>query len=198
MKEKLEMYAHTMWSVCNSMSPVIGIIMWMVMFFSLLIYVFERGEYDSVNKIWVRDEDGDESPFSYLGNCIYFTIVTMTTIGYGDIYPKTFGGKLVVLLSSFMGIINLLIIMNIIGVSFKENYRNNVLEKIKREECELAEYIEEVISQSSEKFNARQPEHVRLINPRSCACGCINNVRLPGAAGNRDQSKTKFKGYSRK
>jgi len=192
MQEELEIYAHTMWQVCNSRMPLIGIIMWMVMFFSLLIYVFERGEYDSVNKIWVREEDNDESPFSYFGNCIYFTIVTMTKIGYGDIYPKSCGGKLVVILASFMGIINLVVFV----VSFKESFRNIVLEKSKREVKKLAQYIEKPASQSSEKFKGRQSKHVRFINHELCRSSCINKGRLPGAAGNRDQSKAKFTGYS--
>lgn len=33
--------------------------------------------------------DEEDSRFDSLGNCLYYTIVTHFTIGYGDIAPKT-------------------------------------------------------------------------------------------------------------
>ncbi|KAG2393466.1 hypothetical protein C9374_006997 [Naegleria lovaniensis] len=38
------------------------------------------------------------------GNSVYFTIVTLTTIGYGDMTPSTIGGKLYVVFVGFLGI----------------------------------------------------------------------------------------------
>lgn len=36
-----------------------------------------------------------ESPIKSLGDALWFSIVTLTTVGYGDMYPHTLGGKAV-------------------------------------------------------------------------------------------------------
>ena len=37
-------------------------------------------------------------------NSVYFTIITVTTIGYGDMFPVTFGGKLFTMFFPLIGI----------------------------------------------------------------------------------------------
>jgi len=118
----------------------------------MLIYAFERGEYDSEKKIWIRDGDDVYSPFSHIYNCIYFNIVTMTTLGYGDIYPKSYIGKLVALFSACMGIGNLTFLINIIGGCFEETYRKFVVERTKRMEGDSAHCIEKYMEQATTKF----------------------------------------------
>ncbi|MBU0626093.1 potassium channel family protein [Patescibacteria group bacterium] len=36
-------------------------------------------------------------------NSFYFTSVTMATIGYGDVAPLTYGGKVTAIIYGFMG-----------------------------------------------------------------------------------------------
>merc|ERR1719317_472090 len=115
MKEELELYTQTMNIFWTSYRSVIGFLVWTILFFSVLIYVFERGEYDEENAIWTRDEDNGSSPFSDMYNCIYFNIAAMTTLGYGNHYPESYIGKFVALMSSCMGIVNLTFLINIIS-----------------------------------------------------------------------------------
>ncbi|KAI8617759.1 hypothetical protein BC830DRAFT_68456 [Chytriomyces sp. MP71] len=51
--------------------------------------------------------DGTRSPFQSVADCFWLLIVTMTTVGYGDVVPITLQGKLV--MSSVM-ILSLFII----------------------------------------------------------------------------------------
>ena len=42
--------------------------------------------------------------FESFFDAIYWAVVTLTTVGYGDIYPVSDVGRIVSMLSSFMGI----------------------------------------------------------------------------------------------
>ena len=46
----------------------------------------------------------ESSSFNSFFDAIYWAVVTLTTVGYGDIYPISDIGRFVSMLSSFMGI----------------------------------------------------------------------------------------------
>lgn len=56
---------------------------------SLAFHYFEHGTNPNVHSIW---------------DSFWWGIVTMTTVGYGDIYPVTTGGRIVAILLMFVGI----------------------------------------------------------------------------------------------
>eukprot|EP01059_Diplonema_ambulator_P007040 TRINITY_DN16578_c0_g1_i1.p1 TRINITY_DN16578_c0_g1~~TRINITY_DN16578_c0_g1_i1.p1 ORF type:complete len:691 (+),score=156.50 TRINITY_DN16578_c0_g1_i1:2-2074(+) len=58
------------------------------------LYVLER-ESD--------DKQGLHSGFSDLGGCLWFSFVTFTTIGYGDMVPKSTAGKIVTVILGTLG-----------------------------------------------------------------------------------------------
>lgn len=47
--------------------------------------------------------EGEENGFTSIPVSIYWTIVTMTTVGYGDITPKTVGGKILAAMVMILG-----------------------------------------------------------------------------------------------
>jgi hypothetical protein len=57
--------------------------------------------------------------WSYLDS-IYFTVVTLTTIGYGDLAPLTNAGKIVTIFASFFGIAMVFYFISVIGSYFFE------------------------------------------------------------------------------
>jgi len=143
----------------------------------VLIYVFERGEYDEENAIWTRDEDKGSSPFSDMYNCIYFNIAAMTTLGYGNHYPESYIGKFVALMSSCMGIVNLTFLINIIGGCFEETFRKFIEVKSKRVDGDTALYIEKYIVQACEKLMKRQTMREGLKDPGIGRCDWFKKVR---------------------
>jgi len=156
LRQDLEIYKQTLQLVYTSYGAVTGILLFMIIFFSLLAYAFERGSYYEETGIWVRDENEGESPFSELYNCVYFTVVTMTTLGYGDMYPKSYVGKAVALMSACVGICNLTFMINIIGECFEEMFRKFLLEKSRKTDAEMALYIEKRISLTCSKYRLLQ------------------------------------------
>jgi voltage-gated potassium channel len=74
---------------------------------------------------------------------VYFVVVTITTIGYGDLIPITDLGKIFTIFFSFFGIAMAFYIIGIISsnllkkhVSHKENQLRYYLNKKKKEEIE--------------------------------------------------------------
>jgi hypothetical protein len=153
LREDLEIYTDTMKLVYTSYGAVTGFMLCMIFFFSLLIYVFERGSYE--DKKWVRD-GGEESPFSNIFDCIYFTVVTMTTVGYGDMSPKSYVGKVIALISACAGICNLTFLINIIGECFEEMFREFVRDKSRKAKEELTLYIDKHILRASNQLKVNQ------------------------------------------
>ena len=42
--------------------------------------------------------------FGYYWNCFWCIIITMTTIGYGDYFPRTILGRSIIVLASISGV----------------------------------------------------------------------------------------------
>ncbi|QRV76348.1 ion transport domain-containing protein [Ceratobasidium sp. AG-Ba] len=61
--------------------------------FSTLIYFAERGTWDSTLETFVNS-DGDPTQFDSIPAAAWFVLVTITTVGYGDIIPRSFLGRL--------------------------------------------------------------------------------------------------------
>lgn len=61
-------------------------------------------------------------------DALYFTVITLTTVGYGDFSPETNGGKVFAIIYIFVGVA---IILNFIQVAF-DHYKNE--RDIKRNE----------------------------------------------------------------
>ncbi|ELP93287.1 potassium channel, putative [Entamoeba invadens IP1] len=61
--------------------------------------------YISSYLIYLLEGESIESKYHEYHNCFYFTIVTMTTIGFGDITPQTFEGKILAICTIFVTII---------------------------------------------------------------------------------------------
>ena len=54
---------------------------------------------------------------------MYFVIVTLTTLGYGDLVPNSSGGRAVACLLCFSGVLVLALPIAVVGFNFVELYR---------------------------------------------------------------------------
>jgi len=67
-------------------------------------------------------EDGSENPNNSIFTCFWLMIITITTVGYGDISPITLQGKLVAVLAMIFGIIYTAMPLAIVGSFFFDAY----------------------------------------------------------------------------
>eukprot|EP01006_Ploeotia_vitrea_P052612 TRINITY_DN67713_c1_g1_i1.p2 TRINITY_DN67713_c1_g1~~TRINITY_DN67713_c1_g1_i1.p2 ORF type:complete len:454 (+),score=242.72 TRINITY_DN67713_c1_g1_i1:83-1444(+) len=93
-----------------------------VIIFSSLMYFAEK---DTV------DESG-EHVFRSIPATFYWCIVTMTTVGYGDIFPRTTFGKIIASVTMICGILVIALPVTILGSNFSDVYS---LHKRKKSSC---------------------------------------------------------------
>ena len=70
--------------------------------------------------------EGEESGFTSIPRGVYWAIVTMTTVGYGDIYPETVPGRLAAAMLMIAGYAIIAVPTGIVSVAIAERARHPV------------------------------------------------------------------------
>ena len=113
--------AHTMQIALRSSRPKI-----VVFLLSVMILVIVLGTL-----MYIIEGSSDTKGFDNIPNSIYWAIVTLTTVGYGDVFPATAFGKVV---ASFIMILGYGIIAVPTGIVTAEFSRNRK-EKVNTQVC---------------------------------------------------------------
>ncbi|MDE0313484.1 MAG: potassium channel family protein [Candidatus Poribacteria bacterium] len=53
--------------------------------------------------LYYFERDGQPDAFSSIGDAMWYILLTLTTVGYGSVYPLTFGGKLITIFTAVIG-----------------------------------------------------------------------------------------------
>ncbi|OCH83850.1 voltage-gated potassium channel [Obba rivulosa] len=85
--------------------------------FSTLLYFAERGTWDETIGTFVNS-DGDPSQFSSIPAAAWFVLVTITTVGYGEITPRSFLGRLITLPLLVFGLLLIALPTFVLGREF--------------------------------------------------------------------------------
>lgn len=72
----------------------------------------------------------ETSMFTSIPSTIWWCIVTMTTVGYGDSYPVTVWGKLVAIVAMLSGILIFALPITVIGSNYESAYRLEVMTRL--------------------------------------------------------------------
>jgi hypothetical protein len=92
--------------------------------FASAIYYAERGEWSEADGAFMRQHGGEleVSPYQSIPESFWWCIVTMTTVGYGDVYPVTGWGRFVAACTSLSGLLVLAIPITVISTNFNGEY----------------------------------------------------------------------------
>jgi len=90
--------------------------------FSTLIFLVERGTWDAQQGCYVRKEDGACSPYQSIPEASWWAITTMSTVGYGDTFPKSHLGRVVAAFCMVGGILSVALPTTVLGVQFSDAY----------------------------------------------------------------------------
>lgn len=106
----LQMFGKTLQASFRQLSMMAMVVMTGVIFFATLIYFLEKDEPDS--------------KFYSIPITAWFTLVTMSTVGYGDMTPSTVAGKLVATVAIACGVLVLALPITIIVDNFMKVAEN--------------------------------------------------------------------------
>jgi len=90
-----------------------------IIIMSSLMYEAEKGVWDEEAGAMLRS-DGEPSPFISIPHTCWWAIVTMTTVGYGDLYPVEPMGKLIASAAMITGLLVVALPITIIGSNYAE------------------------------------------------------------------------------
>ncbi|XP_041043353.1 potassium voltage-gated channel subfamily F member 1a [Carcharodon carcharias] len=124
----------------------------LLMYLAVGIFVFSALGF-------TMEQSHPETLFNSIPQSFWWAIITMTTVGYGDIYPKTTLGKLNAAISFLCGIIAIALPIHPIINNFVRYYnKQKVLETAAKHELELME----LNAKNGESGNSRS-EHVDVV-----------------------------------
>ncbi|KAF5344443.1 hypothetical protein D9756_011287 [Leucocoprinus leucothites] len=118
-------------SVRRSQHALLAIAFFVIMIltvFSTLLYFAERGTWDETLETFINS-DGDPSQFSSIPSAAWFVLVTITTVGYGEITPRSFLGRLITLPILVCGLLLITLPSFVLGREFSLVWERMTLKK---------------------------------------------------------------------
>jgi len=117
----LQMFARTLAASVDALALLIFFLSITVILFSSIIYYAERGEWSTEQQQWLA-RDGSPSQFTSIPAAFWWCIVTLTTVGYGDVVPQSLPGKLIAICTMLAGVITIALPISILGSNFQVEY----------------------------------------------------------------------------
>lgn len=169
----LQMMVRTLQASSNALYLLVFMLLLGVVLFGSLLFFAEVGEWNSEKKIWERPnvigDDVEESPFASIPAALWCILVTFTTVGYGDLYPTTTAGKLIVAVAMLMGLLVLALPIGIIGSTFTREYNNE-------QELQKIEARKQKGGDEDEPIHDPRQELDEIIKEIQRLCGKADNI----------------------
>lgn len=134
-----------------------------MVFFASFIFYAETSICELQDGMWVYTSGrmaGEVTGFQNIPASFWWAVVTLTTVGYGDMYPVSGAGKFVAAVTMVTGILVLAFPITLIGVYLTDTYNefHQEMDKMKRERA-LAAAVQTPAFKSQEELLALITSH---------------------------------------
>eukprot|EP01100_Stratorugosa_tubuloviscum_P011049 TRINITY_DN484_c3_g1_i1.p1 TRINITY_DN484_c3_g1~~TRINITY_DN484_c3_g1_i1.p1 ORF type:complete len:373 (+),score=143.12 TRINITY_DN484_c3_g1_i1:75-1193(+) len=135
----------------EAFSLLVTLLVMTLILFAALEYYAEQvwSDFNESAELWIytwKDNEGQVSPFQSIPHSMWWCIVTMMTVGYGDNFPVTPLGKLVAAICAIIGIIVVAFPVAVLSDSFGKCYQEAHSEDSKAEKQKKLERKRKILS----------------------------------------------------